>query len=173
LSRAVAGIANDGVMPTPHFMLDVPNVEGTEKGWPTKRAISKKTAEQVTEMLTQVVTDGTGTAAKVPGYTVAGKTGTAQKALSGGRGYVGGKFVGSFIGFLPAEDPQVLVCVTMDEPKAGYYGGTVAAPTFAKLAQFSVEHLKVPPSSKKDAGDDEEDVHKPGIDTVSDGESKD
>jgi len=173
LSRAVSGIANEGVMPTPHFMLDVPHEDDERKGWPAKRAIKKKTAKQVTHMLTEVVTEGTGTAAKVPGYTVAGKTGTAQKALSGGRGYVGGKFVGSFIGFLPAEDPQVLVCVTMDEPKAGYYGGTVAAPTFAKLAQFSVEHLKVPPSSGAEAEGDEAGSKEASIDQVSDGEAGD
>ncbi len=149
LSRAVSGVANKGELPTPHFLLDVPDdPEATKSGrWPLKRAVSEKTAADVNGMLTEVITEGTGSAAAVPGYVVAGKTGTAQKALSNGRGYAAGKFVGSFIGYLPAEDPRVLVCVTIDEPKAGYYGGTVAAPAFSSLAQFSVEHLKVPPSS--------------------------
>lgn len=147
LSRAMAAIANRGELVTPHFLLDVPQDSDARPTLKTKRAISAKTASQVTQMLADVVTEGTGKAAAVSGYTVAGKTGTAQKALPGGRGYAGGKYVGSFIGFLPAEDPQVLVCVTIDEPTNAIYGGTVAAPTFSKLAQFAVEHLKVPPSS--------------------------
>lgn len=148
LSRAVSGVANHGEMPTPHFLLDIPNADDTEpKYWPLKRVVTKETSSQVTSMLTEVVTEGTGSEAAVPGYVVAGKTGTAQKALPNGGGYAAGKFVGSFIGYLPAEDPRVLVCVTIDEPQAGYYGGTVAAPAFSSIAQFAVEHLKVPPSS--------------------------
>ncbi|HSK47788.1 MAG TPA: penicillin-binding protein 2 [Coriobacteriia bacterium] len=175
LSRAVAGIANQGVMPTPHFLLDVPNEDSEPKGWPRKRAISEKAAAQVTGMLTAVVTEGTGGEAAVPGYTVAGKTGTAQKALSGGRGYSGGKYVGSFIGFLPAEDPEVLVCVTMDEPANSIYGGTVAAPTFARLAQFTVEHLKVPPSSSdgKSSKSKAKNSNDAGVGTVSDDQPRD
>jgi cell division protein FtsI/penicillin-binding protein 2 len=147
LSRAVAAIANRGELVTPHFLLDVPGVDQEPEAQPAKRAISEKTAQSVTAMLTAVVQEGTGKTAAVPGYTVAGKTGTAQKALSGGRGYAGGKYVGSFIGFLPAEDPQVLVCVTIDEPTKAIYGGVVASPTFASLAEFTVSHLRIPPSA--------------------------
>jgi cell division protein FtsI/penicillin-binding protein 2 len=149
LSRALAGIANGGEMPTPHFLLEVPGSHDPQRAWPLKRAISATTAQQVNTMLEQVVTDGTGTEAAVRGYSVAGKTGTAQKAEPGGRGYSGGKYVGSFIGYLPSQDPRVLVCVTIDEPRNGYYGGTVAAPTFSRLAQFTVAHLKIPPSSEE------------------------
>jgi cell division protein FtsI (penicillin-binding protein 3) len=149
LSRALAGIANGGEMPTPHFLLEVPGSKYPPRAWPLKRAISAETAQQVNTMLEQVVTDGTGTEAAVRGYSVAGKTGTAQKAVPGGRGYSGGKYVGSFIGYLPSQDPRVLVCVTIDEPRNGYYGGTVAAPTFSRLAQFTVAHLKIPPSSEE------------------------
>ncbi len=147
LARAIGAIANRGEIVTPHFLMEVPQAPDVAPAWPRRRAISAKTAATVTGMLQAVVTEGTGKAAAVPGYSVAGKTGTAQKALSGGRGYAGGKYVGSFIGFLPAEDPQVLVCVTIDEPRNAIYGGTVAAPTFSKLAQFTVSHLKIPPSS--------------------------
>jgi len=147
LVRAIGAIANNGELTTPHFLLDVPHSPEAAPVWPTKRAISEKTAESVTTMLEAVVTEGTGTSAAVAGYRVAGKTGTAQKAEPGGRGYSGGKFVGSFIGYLPAEDPQAVVCVTLDEPRNAIYGGTVAAPTFSKLAAFTVAHLKVPPSS--------------------------
>ncbi len=173
LSRAVSGIANEGNMPTPHFLLDMPSSKTAEPNWPVKRAISAKAAASVTKMLEKVVTEGTGGSASVPGYRVAGKTGTAQKARPGGGGYGGGKYVGSFIGYLPAEDPQVLVCVTMDEPKRGYYGGTVAAPTFAKLAQFSVEHLKIPPATDVAEAKDSKKGQDAGVGTVSASSSRD
>jgi len=148
LVRAVGGIANAGEITTPHFLLDMPQSDQPDPVWPVRRAVSQKTAASVNAMLQAVVTEGTGTEAKVRGYTVAGKTGTAQKALPNGRGYAGGKYVGSFIGFLPAENPQVVVCVLLDEPTNGIYGGSVAAPTFSKLSAFTVSHLKIPPSPK-------------------------
>ncbi len=151
LSRAIGAIANKGVLTTPHFLLDVPQQPDAKLSWPTRVAISEKSAQTVGGVLAAVVTEGTGKGAAVAGYTVAGKTGTAQKAMPGGKGYAGGKYVGSFIGYLPVEDPQVLVCVTIDEPTNAIYGGTVAAPTFSRLAQFTVSHLKVPPSSPKPA----------------------
>lgn len=148
LSRAVAAIANGGVLTTPHFLLDVPRSDEERASWPTRRAIKAATAEQVTQMLAAVVTEGTGSEAAVKGYTVAGKTGTAQKARPDGKGYAGGGYVGSFIGYLPAEDPQVLVCVTVDRPRNAIYGGTVAAPAFSRIAGFAVSHLKVSPSAE-------------------------
>ena len=99
-------------------------------------------------MLQVVVAEGTGGNAAVAGYEVAGKTGTAQKARADGKGYAEDKYVGSFIGFLPAQDPQILILVTLDEPSNSIYGGAVAAPTFSRLAQFSVSHLKIPPASE-------------------------
>ena len=74
-----------------------------------------------------------------------GKTGTAQKPILGGHGYAAGKYVASFAGFLPAEDPRVLIVVTIDEPAGIIYGGSVAAPLFSSLAAYTVEHLKIPP----------------------------
>lgn len=147
LARAMGAIANEGVLTTPHFLLDVSDDVSVELALTTKRAVSSSTARSVTGMLEKVVTEGTGKAAAVDGYSVAGKTGTAQKALEGGRGYAKGKYVSSFIGYLPAEDPQVLISVILDEPRNAIYGGTVAAPAFSKVAAFSVSHLKVPPSS--------------------------
>lgn len=167
LSRAVASIANRGVLTTPHFLLNVPRSDEPKPTWPTRRSIEASTAEQVTRMLAAVVTEGTGGEAAVKGYTVAGKTGTAQKAREDGRGYQGGGYVGSFIGYLPAEDPQVLVCVTLDRPTNAIYGGTVAAPTFAKLAKFSVSHLKVAPSSQEPT------ASATGVGKVSDGAVRD
>jgi cell division protein FtsI/penicillin-binding protein 2 len=176
LSRAVGAIANEGVLTTPHFLLEVPRSDEDPTIWQTERAVSASTAKSMNKVLTAVVKSGTGSLAAVPGYTVAGKTGTAQKAMPGGRGYAAGKYVGSFVGYLPAEDPQVLVCVTLDEPSNGvYYGGTVAAPTFAKLAQFTVEHLKVPPSSKavRDFDKSGKSAGGAGVGKVSDDEYRD
>ena len=147
LDRGLAAIANDGVLPTPHLLLSLPQSPDAKLTWPTKRAISAKSARSTTGVLCEVVTDGTGGAAKVAGYQVAGKTGTAQKAREGGLGYAAGSYVSSFIGYLPAEDPRVLISVIIDEPRGAIYGGTIAAPVFSRLAQFSVSHLRIPPSA--------------------------
>jgi cell division protein FtsI/penicillin-binding protein 2 len=101
-----------------------------------------------------VVTDGTGENAAVPGYAVAGKTGTAQKAREGGGGYAKDKYVGSFAGFLPVDDPQVLIIVSLDEPSNAIYGGAVAAPLFSELGEFSVSHLKIPPTTVQEVSVD-------------------
>jgi cell division protein FtsI (penicillin-binding protein 3) len=146
LARALSAIANGGELVTPHFLKDVPEAPEIEPAWPKQRAISERTATAMRAVLTDVVNEGTGAAAAVPGYQVAGKTGTAQKARTDGQaGYDPGKYVASFSGFLPASDPRVLIIVTIDEPTNSIYGGTVAAPTFGTIAAFCVEHLKIPP----------------------------
>lgn len=147
IDRAISGIANYGLMPTPHFLLSLPQSPDEKRVWPTKRAISEEAAHTSTSILCDVVTEGTGGSAKVPGYSVAGKTGTAQKVREGTRGYAGGCYVGSFIGYLPAEDPQLLISVILDEPTNGYYGGVTAAPTFSRLGAYAASHLRIPPSS--------------------------
>jgi cell division protein FtsI (penicillin-binding protein 3) len=146
LTRALAAIANDGDLITPHLLKEA--TAETEKApqLVTKRAISEETARAMRIVLTDVVNEGTGSEAAVPGYEVAGKTGTAQKARTDGRaGYAKGKYVASFSGFLPAEDPRVVIVVNIDEPSNSIYGGTVAAPTFSRIAAYCVEHLKIPP----------------------------
>ena len=152
LTRAVGAIANGGELVTPHFLLDVPQDPALKPSWPRRRAISAAAAKSTTQILKQVVTDGTGESAAVTGYSVAGKTGTAQVALPNGRGYAKGTYIASFIGYLPADDAQVLIAVKLDQPGKSIYGGTVAAPLFASLAQFAVAHLKIPPSSSEAAG---------------------
>jgi len=146
LVRAMAAIANGGELVTPHFLLGLPDDPDATLSWPKERAISEEAAATTREVLKAVVTEGTGGNAAVPGYEVAGKTGTAQKARSDGRGYESDAYIGSFVGFLPADDPQVLIFVALDEPSNAIYGGTVAAPTFQALAEFCVSHLKIPPS---------------------------
>jgi len=149
LCRAVGALANDGELVTPHFLLKVPQDSSMELSWPKRRAVSAETAKTTTQMLKNVVIEGTGKEAAVPGYEVAGKTGTAQVALKNGLGYAEDTYIASFIGYLPADDPQVLISVKIDEPTNAIFGGTVAAPLFSVLGQFSVEHLKIPPSTAK------------------------
>jgi cell division protein FtsI/penicillin-binding protein 2 len=107
--------------------------------------LDQRTAARVREMLEGVLAPG-GTAAEVevPGYTLAGKTGTAQKAEDGG--YSETDFVASFVGFAPARYPQFLVTIVVDEPQGSYYGGDVAAPAFGEIAEFALPHLGIPPS---------------------------
>jgi cell division protein FtsI/penicillin-binding protein 2 len=110
----------------------------------TRRVVSAKTAAQMTKILESVVQKGTGIEAQIPGYAVAGKTGTAQKVLPTG-GY-GSEHEGTFVGFAPANDPQLVVLVKFDNPSP-FWGGTSAAPTFQTIMQFALRHFGVPPSS--------------------------
>ena len=89
-------------------------------------------------MLVDVVNDGTGEKAAVEGYRVAGKTGTAQKPREGRSGYEPGAYVGSFVGYAPADRPEVVVAVMVDESKRGYYGGSTAAPLFSEIMRFTL-----------------------------------
>jgi cell division protein FtsI (penicillin-binding protein 3) len=145
LARAYASLANGGKLVTPHFLLRASD-STTESVWPVRQVVPAETAAQTRDVLTAVVRDGTGAAAAVAGYEVAGKTGTAQKAKPG-LGYADGAYIASFAGFLPAQDPRVLVIVTLDEPSNAIYGGTVAAPAFSRIARFAVSHLKIPPTT--------------------------
>jgi cell division protein FtsI (penicillin-binding protein 3) len=155
LARALSAIANGGELVTPHFLYEVPDDSAVALDWPKRRVISETTSETMREILSDVVRKGTGTQAAVAGYQVAGKTGTAQKARTDGRpGYADGKYVASFSGFIPAEDPAVLIIVSVDEPSNSIYGGVVAAPAFSKIAAFCMEHLKIPPGAAPGVGDD-------------------
>lgn len=109
-----------------------------------KRVVSKSTANSLTRMMTSVVTDGTAKEAKVPGYTVAGKTSTAQRYDSDLKKYSG--TTASFIGFAPAKNPRLVVAVTIQRPKSGTYGGPVAGPAFSKLMSYALQHERIPPN---------------------------
>lgn len=145
-ARAFSGIMNNGILPTPHFLHEIPGSDST-RTWPTRQVVSPSAAQETVDILINAASDGTAHAVKVSGYTVAGKTGTAQKAGDSGLGYKPGAYVSSFIGALPAEDPQLLVYVVLDEPKRGYYGVQVATPAFNEIAAFAAEHLRIPPSA--------------------------
>lgn len=147
LTRAMAAIANGGRLVTPHFLMSMGSGEGDQSTWKSRNVMSARTALTTTEVLKHVVVEGTGKAAAVAGYEVAGKTGTAQKARDDGKGYAKGRYVASFTGYLPAGDPRVLVTVFIDQPSRAIYGGAVAAPSFSRIAAFAVSHLKVPPTT--------------------------
>jgi cell division protein FtsI (penicillin-binding protein 3) len=136
MAAAYEAIADGGVIHRPHVIQGDP---GTPR-----RVISSSTAHQVSKMLEGVLSaGGTAQEAQVPGYTLAGKTGTAEKAVSGG--YSKTAFVASFIGFAPARNPRLLVAVMVDEPQGQIYGGLVAAPAFEKIVSFALPYLRIPP----------------------------
>jgi len=142
MAAAYSAIANGGVLRPPQLVLDQGGEPVPEP--PGQRVIGKQTAAQLREMLKGVLAPG-GTASEVsvPGYTLAGKTGTAQVAVDGG--YSETQFVASFVGFAPADNPRLLAAVVVDEPSQGsYYGGTVAAPAFGEIAKFALPYLKIP-----------------------------
>lgn len=125
-------VANNGYYIKPSIIMSVDNADysGTEK----KRIIKKSTADKLNDMLIDVVSSGTGIKAAVPGITIAGKTGTAEKSSPSG-GYQKGKFVSSFVGYFPAENPELIMIVTVDEPHGIYWGSEVAAPLFGEITR--------------------------------------
>jgi cell division protein FtsI (penicillin-binding protein 3) len=110
-----------------------------------RRAVSPATAAQLAELLVGVVEEGTGAQAAVPGYDVAGKTGTAQKPSETSRGYQEDAYIATFAGFAPAEDPALVVAVMLDEPTP-HWGSQTAAPTFSEIMSFALGHSRVVPS---------------------------
>lgn len=167
LVSAYAAVANDGVLVQPTILR-----RRAGSRVPGRRVISPETARMLREYLEGVVQAGTGQAAKVRGYRVAGKTGTAQKAAPArrvavpadkpgekptykwvGGGYMPGKFVASFVGFIPAAQPRVAILAAIDEPSTSHYGGVVAAPVFREVARAAMARLGVPPDDPSDAFD--------------------
>lgn len=139
---AYAAIGNRGIMPQPHV---VEKLGGKRvKVAPGRRVVSRHTADTMLGMFRNVVVEGTGTEAAIPGYTVAGKTGTALKAENGR--YVS-KYVASFVGLVPARKPRLAILVMVDEPHGNIYGGLVAAPIFRDIARFTLQYLEVPPDA--------------------------
>jgi cell division protein FtsI (penicillin-binding protein 3) len=147
MAAAYSAIANDGVRETPHLIERI----GTQRVRVAapRRVVSTVTARKVMRMLRDVVLEGTGTQAAIPGYTVAGKTGTANKPTS--HGYSTSKYVASFVGIVPAKHPRLVVLVMVDEPHGAIWGGTVAAPAFERIAQFDLQYLAVPPDAPQTA----------------------
>jgi cell division protein FtsI (penicillin-binding protein 3) len=144
MAAAYASVANRGVWIQPHLLhhLDGRRPPRHER----HRVVSRTVAAQLNAMLQNVVVEGTGTLAAVPGYKVAGKTGTAAKPDPRG-GYSDSRYVASFVGYVPASDPRLVILVTVDEPQGAIWGGVVAAPAFAEIARFGLQYLEVPPDA--------------------------
>ncbi len=144
-TNVFATIANDGVRMSPRLVDGVAGEDGLFEEAPASQGtqvVSPETAAAVRTMLESAVDDGTGTLAAIPGYRVAGKTGTAQAPAPGG--YSG--YTGSFIGMAPADDPKIVVGVVIQRPTNGYYGGTVAGPVFKDVMSFALQDLGIPPT---------------------------
>ena len=146
---AMAALANDGWLMRPMLVsrLEDRNGNAVQKYEPqrVRQVVSEATDKQMVGVLKTVVSpEGTAPGAAMQNYVVAGKTGTAQKANPAG-GYFDDKFISSFIGFFPADNPQVCISIVMDEPKEGYYGGKVCGPVFKEIAERCARYLNVPP----------------------------
>lgn len=148
IARATAAIANGGLLVQPRIVRRVVDEAGLMVYEPPRaapaRIVSEKTAAVLNEILKAVVARGTGANAALAEHVVAGKTGTAQKAGRGG--YAVDRHVASFAGYVPADQPRVVVLVVIDEPRGAYYGGEVAAPAFREIAEATLRYLGVPPS---------------------------
>lgn len=152
LARAYCAIANGGLLLRPRILAAILDGDGRTiyRYGPEieRRVISSRTAAILRRYLRAVVVRGTGhPAAEVPGYTTAGKTGTAQVAEDGY--YAAGKYVASFVGFVPAEAPRFVILVKISEPQGAIYGGVVAAPAFARLAKIAMMHAGIVPSDTR------------------------
>jgi cell division protein FtsI (penicillin-binding protein 3) len=144
---AVGALANGGVLMKPYVVSEIRDAEGhIIKQVPPqvkRRVISPETAHSVTKILEGVVTDGTGVKAAIPGFRVAGKTGTAQKIDPRTGTYSNSRFVSSFAGYVPADSPRLAMIVVIDEPQGEAWGGTVAAPIFSRVGEQVLGYLGV------------------------------
>ncbi len=152
MAMAYAAVANKGVLMKPRIIKQVVDPNGKILlEYPVsivRRVLKEETVKTLTTALMGVVTEaGTAAKARIQGYTVAGKTGTAQKVDPDGH-YSHKNFYSSFVGFVPAEDPQLLIMVAMNEPKPLYYGGTVAAPVFNQVAERTLKYLGIAPDEE-------------------------
>jgi cell division protein FtsI (penicillin-binding protein 3) len=145
MAAAYGAIANGGIWVQPHLVEKVGRrgIHTFER----RRIVSPAVNAVLKQMLTNVVDEhgATGNEAQIPGYTVGGKTGTAEKP--GPNGYTTGEYVASFVGFVPVAKPRLVVLVTVDNPRGAIFGGVVAAPAFAEIAKFDLQYLGVPPDA--------------------------
>ena len=150
LAAGIGAIANDGVLMRPFLvqktLLNTGETDQEFNPREVRRVISVQTARKVRRMMRSVVTrEGTGTNAAIEGYSVCGKTGTAQKVAKNGRGYSRNRYTAVFAGFAPEKNPELVVVVVVDEPQKSHYGGVVAAPAFKNIVAESFHYLNIPP----------------------------
>lgn len=158
LMAAVGAVANNGIWVQPHLIRRVydPRTGVTEEWTEPKkrRVISPEVSKLVCRLLAENIAEGTQIAGQIPGYRVAGKTGTAQKVTANGRGYLAGQTIASFIGFLPASNPQLVCIAVIDSPQTdGRWGNTVAGPVFNAVAMEAARYLNISPDYVVAPGD--------------------
>jgi cell division protein FtsI/penicillin-binding protein 2 len=141
MAAAFSTVANNGMAVRPRLVSQVGADVHDEVD--KHRVLTSSVARKVRAMLLKAVDEGTGMKARIPGYEVAGKTGTAEKVLEGGGGYAKGVYVASFIGMAPADRPQVVVLVAIDGTPM--FGGDAAAPAVQRIMRFSLQHLEIAP----------------------------
>lgn len=150
LITAFCAIANDGILLKPHIIKSIKNANGTTYSEThieeVRRTIDSASDKTLVGLLEQVVATGGGGKASVRGYRIAGKTGTAQKVSEYGDGYSEGKYIASFCGFAPVENPQVALLVMIDEPYGSFYGGQIAAPVASRIFSQVFRYLRIEPS---------------------------
>lgn len=154
VAAAYATVANGGVRVAPHLVREVRDTQGNvvERVQPeSHRVVSAETASELRGMLEMVTLAGTARAAQLKGYSAAGKTGTAQKVDPKTHAYSQTKYVGSFVGFAPVENPAAVIIVVLDEPIGAHQGGAVAAPVFSTIADQILPYLDVMPDNAPDA----------------------
>ena len=142
LAATVSAVINGGTRVTPHLGVRAVSADGThvrEFSWPEgERILSEETSGTMRYILEQVVAEGSGKNAAVPGFRIGGKTATSEKLPRSLK-----KYISSFIGFAPADDPEVLALITIDEPQGVYYGGTIAAPVIADIFENILPYLGI------------------------------
>lgn len=148
LAAATAAVANGGLLMRPYLVARISDAQGFSVGQVdpqvVRRVLSPETAERLNRILQTVATsEGTGRQAALPEYPVAGKTGTAQKVIDGR--YHPSKYLSSFVGFVPANDPALVILTIVDEPQRQHYGGVVAAPVFRRIAEEILNYLNIAP----------------------------
>jgi len=149
LISSLSSLANKGRRVKPYLVKNIESVDKSfVKAFVTEdrgQVVSQDTARDIMDLSRLVVEKGTGRLAQIPDFQVGGKTGTAQKALPNGEGYIEGHYISSFIGFAPLSDPRLAVLVVVDDPYPKYWGETVAAPACRDLMEFSLRRFNIPP----------------------------
>ena len=160
LVTAMCAVANDGVLLKPHIVKTIKNANGTTfsetKVEEVRRSIESATDKTLVSLLEQVVATGGGGKARVKGYRIAGKTGTAQKIREEGLGYQEGRYIASFCGFAPVENPRLTLLVMIDDPYGNFYGGQIAAPVAGRIFSQIFRYMRIEPSDTPAANEDYE-----------------